>query len=155
MAYRFMQEHKGRYSVRGVRRGLLRWARNGVSERRSLRDAFLLRLIRELQRRHHNRYGSPRVLEALWKEYGERASLKKVAALLRENGLNARIRRRFIPTTNCTGFRYAATSLTGHFMSGRADRNGFLTSRICARCQAGSTSSSFWICLTGSVITKT
>jgi transposase InsO family protein len=60
----------------------------------------LLHLIREIQRAPHNRYGSLRVREALRKESGERVSLKKVATLMRENGLNARMRRRCILTTN-------------------------------------------------------
>jgi transposase InsO family protein len=60
----------------------------------------LIRLIRETQSAHHHRYGSPRVREALWRDHGIRASRKKVAALMRENGLNARMRRKFIPTTN-------------------------------------------------------
>jgi transposase InsO family protein len=107
MAYRFMQENKGRYTVRemagllGVSSGAYyQWVKNGVSERRNKRDAELVHLIREIQRTHHNRYGSPRVREALRKEYGKRVSRKKVAALMRENRLNARIRRRHIPTTN-------------------------------------------------------
>jgi transposase InsO family protein len=107
MAYRFMQANTGRYSIRemagllGVSSGAYyQWTRKGVSERRNLRDARLIRLIREIQRRHHNRYGSPRVRETLRKEYGERVSLKKVAQLMRENRLNARLRRKYIPTTN-------------------------------------------------------
>jgi transposase InsO family protein len=60
----------------------------------------LLRLVREIQLAHHNRYGSPRVREAPRQEHGTRASRKKVAALMREHGLNARMRRKFIPTTN-------------------------------------------------------
>jgi transposase InsO family protein len=34
------------------------------------------------------------------REYGKRVSRKKVARLMRENGLNARLRRKYIPTTN-------------------------------------------------------
>ena len=102
-----MQEHRGRYSVRemaglfGVTSGAYyRWAKNRGSERRRQRDARLLCLIRNIQRQHHNRHDSLRVREALRKEHGEGVSRKKVAALLREHGLNARMRRRFIPTTN-------------------------------------------------------
>jgi transposase InsO family protein len=107
MAYQFMQKNMGRYTIRevaglfGVTGGAYyKWRKNGVSERRDKRDAGLLRLIREIQRKHHNRYGSPRVREALRKEYGKRVSLKKAARLMRENGLNARMGRKFIPTTN-------------------------------------------------------
>jgi transposase InsO family protein len=40
------------------------------------------------------------VREALRRDYGKRVSRKKAARLTRENGLNARGRRKFIPTTN-------------------------------------------------------
>jgi hypothetical protein len=112
MAYRFMAENRGRYAIREMAANIVRilfgvsggayykWAKNGVSQRRSREDAELLRLIREIVLKHHRRYGSPRVREELRRDYGKRASLKKVARLMRENGLNARRRRKFIPTTN-------------------------------------------------------
>jgi transposase InsO family protein len=59
-----------------------------------------VRLIRPVAGRHHRRYGSPRVREALRRDYGKRVSRKKAARLIRENGLNARQRRKFIPATN-------------------------------------------------------
>jgi transposase InsO family protein len=77
-----------------------RWAKYGVSERRKEADAELVKLIRLIVERHHRRYGSPRVREVLRLEYGKRVSRKKAARLMRENGLNARRRRKFIPTTN-------------------------------------------------------
>jgi transposase InsO family protein len=40
------------------------------------------------------------VRETLRQDYGKQVSRKKVARLMRENGLNARGRRKFIPTTN-------------------------------------------------------
>jgi transposase InsO family protein len=76
------------------------WARNGISTRRAAADAELLRLIREIVAAHHRRYGSPRVREELRRVYGKRVSLKRVARLMRENGLNARRRKKHIPTTN-------------------------------------------------------
>ncbi|MDR2071544.1 MAG: IS3 family transposase [Treponema sp.] len=76
------------------------WAKYGVSVRRSEADAGLVDLIRRIQERRHYRYGSPRVREALRAEYGRRVSRKKAARLMRENGLNARRRRRFIRTTD-------------------------------------------------------
>jgi transposase InsO family protein len=63
-------------------------------------DADLVRLIREIVVRHHLRYGSPRVRAELRLKYGKRVSLKKVARLMREHRLNARIRRSFVRTTN-------------------------------------------------------
>ena len=107
MAYRFMQANQGRYTIRemaglfGVTSGAYyQWAKHGVSERRSLRDAEVLRLIREIQRTHHKRYGSPRVREELRRRYGKRVSRKQAAQLMRKNGLNACKRGKCIPTTN-------------------------------------------------------
>jgi transposase InsO family protein len=77
-----------------------RWLRDGVSDDRRKADEELLRLIREIVERHHRRYGVLRVREELRAVYGKQVSRKKVARLMRENGLNARRRRKFIPTTN-------------------------------------------------------
>ena len=107
MAYRFMKANQNRYTIRemagllGVSRSAYyQWARNGVSQRRGIVDAELLRLIRQIVTRHHRRYGSPRVRQELRDVYGKRVSLKKVARLMREHQLNARRRRKFIPTTD-------------------------------------------------------
>jgi len=77
-----------------------RWVRNGVSAQRGEADAELVRLILEIAAKHHRRYGSPRVRRELRDIYGKRVSLKKTARLMRENGLNAKKRRKFIPTTD-------------------------------------------------------
>jgi transposase InsO family protein len=53
---------------------------------------ILVRLIREIVTKHHRRYGSPRVRQELRMVYGKKVSLKKVARLMRENGLNAQRR---------------------------------------------------------------
>ena len=102
-----MQAHQSRYTIKemaglfGVSRSAYyQWARNGVSVRRETEDAELICLIRKIVEEHHRRYGSPRVRRDLRNEYGKRVSLKKVARLMRENGLNARRRRKFIPTTD-------------------------------------------------------
>jgi transposase InsO family protein len=50
-------------------------------------------LIRDIVLKHHRRYGKNWV-------YGKRVSLKNVARLMREHGLNAKRRRNYIPTTN-------------------------------------------------------
>jgi putative transposase len=107
MAYRFMKTNQDRYTIRemaglfGVSRSAYyKWLRTGVSQRRCVADAELVRLIVEIVSKHHRRYGSPRVREELRNDYGKRVSQKKVARLMRENGLNARHRRRFIRTTD-------------------------------------------------------
>jgi putative transposase len=106
MAYQFMKMNQGTYTVKemaglfGVTGGAYyKWRRNGVSQRRQEADAELVRLIREIVEQHHRRYGSPRVRQEL-RKCGKRVSLKKVARLMRENGLNAKRRRKFIPTTD-------------------------------------------------------
>ena len=107
MVYRFMSENRGRYTIREMAAvfgvscsAYYQWAKKGVSSRREEEDACLVRLIREIVEQHHHRYGSPRVREVLRRDYGKRVSRKKVARLMREHGLNARQRRKFIPTTN-------------------------------------------------------
>jgi len=98
-----------------------RWTRNGVSQRRGIADAELLRLIREIVARHHRRYGSPRVRVELRVVYGKRVSLKKVARLMRENGLNAHRGRKFIPTTDCNHtFVVSENILNREFYAGKA-----------------------------------
>jgi len=107
MAYQFMKANQSRYAIKemamlfGVSRSAYyRWARNGASQRRKADDAELVRLILEIAAKHHRRYGSPRVRRELRDTYGKRVSLKKVARLMRENGLNARKGRKHIPTTD-------------------------------------------------------
>jgi transposase InsO family protein len=107
MAYQFMKANKDRHAVKemamllGVSRGAYyKWAKNGVSRRRKEADSELLSLIREIVVRHRRRYGSPRVRRELRDKYGKCVSLKKVAQIMHENGLNARRRRKYIPTTD-------------------------------------------------------
>jgi transposase InsO family protein len=102
-----MKENKHLYTITemtvlfGVSRSAYyKWVKYGVSKRRITTDAELLKLIREIVERHYRRYGSPRVRQELFNKYGKRVSLKKVAQLMRENGLNARRRRKYIKTTD-------------------------------------------------------
>ena len=106
MVYQFMQENCGRYTVKemaelfGVSCGAYyKWVKYGQSRRRSEEDAVLVRLIKEIVLDHHYRYGSPRVREELRRRYGKRISQKKVASLMRENGLNARRKGKYVRTT--------------------------------------------------------
>ena len=106
-AYRFIQENRRQYAITemialfGVSRSAYyKWAKYGTSDRRSKADAELIRLMRDIVSEHQRRYGSPRVRLELRRLHNIRVSGKKVARLMRENGLNARRRRKFIPTTN-------------------------------------------------------
>ena len=135
MAYRFMKENTHRYTIKkmaalfGVSRSAYyKWVRNGVSRRREQADEVLVRLIREIVVRHHWRYGSPRVRQELRTTYGKRVSLKTVARLMRENGLNAKRRRKFIPTTDSKhGLTVFENILNREFYAERVGRSGFRT----------------------------
>jgi len=107
MTYQFMKENKNRYAIKemagllGFSRGAYyKWMKNGVSQRRETADAELVSLLWKIVIGNHWRYGSPRVRRELLETYGKRVSLKKVARLMRENKLNAKRRRKFIPTTD-------------------------------------------------------
>ncbi len=107
MAYRFMQDNSSRYTITemtglfGVSRSAYyTWLNNGTSQRRKEADKKLLVLIKQIVEDHHHRYGSPRVHKELRDTYGQKAGRKRVARLMRENGLNARRRRKYIATTN-------------------------------------------------------
>jgi transposase InsO family protein len=127
MAYKFMREHRNEYAVRetagifGVSgSACCRWMKKGVCGRRQEGDAELADMIRRMQKRHHYQYGSPRVREAPRRDCGKRTSPKKAAALMWENGLNARGRRKFIPTTNSNhGFAVCDNVLSREFHAER------------------------------------
>ncbi len=55
-------------------------------------DRQLLKLITNIYERSHGRYGSPRIFHAL-RQMGVRTSEKRVARLMRESGLKARVTR--------------------------------------------------------------
>ena len=102
-----MKTNQKRYTIKemagvfGVSRSAYyKWAKNGVSQRRKQADEELLVLIRQIAKKHHRRYGSPRVRQELRMVHGKRVSLKRIARLMRENGLNARRRTKYIPTTD-------------------------------------------------------
>lgn len=62
-------------------------------------DARLVAEIREVHRRTHRRYGSPRVFREL-RARGERVGRHRVTRLMREHGIVGRRKRRFVRTTD-------------------------------------------------------
>ncbi|GHT92519.1 transposase [Spirochaetia bacterium] len=107
MVYMFMLNNKDRYTITemtdlfGVSRSAYyRWVTQGVSDRRERSDAALAVILRAIQKEHHGRYGAPRIQAELRRHYGLRVSRKRIAKLLKKHGLNAKRRRKFIPTTN-------------------------------------------------------
>jgi transposase InsO family protein len=149
MAYRFMKENRERYTIGkmavlfGVSCGACyQWARYGVSERRRTADAELVSFIREIPSTHHRRYGSPRVRGELRRVYGKRVSRKKAARLMREQGLNARQRRKFISTTNSNhGLEVCENLLNREFHAGQGGEK-WVSDITCLRTRGG------WVYLT-------
>jgi transposase InsO family protein len=65
------------------------------------------------------------VREALRQDYGKRASLKKTARLMRENGLNIRRRGKFIPAANSNhGLEVCENWLNREFQAAAAGAKG-------------------------------
>ena len=104
MRFAFIQVEKASFSVRAMCRvlqvspsGFYAW-RGRPTSARARRDQQLRVLIRASHEASRCRYGSPRVHEDL-REQGEAVSRKRVARLMRLEGLRARARKRFKSTT--------------------------------------------------------
>jgi putative transposase len=107
MRFAFIAAEKATHSVsilcrclRVTRSGFYAWLRRGLSTR-AQRDLVLRTKLRAFHAASHHRYGRPR----LWKdlqEDGEAISEKRVRRLMREEGLQGKIPRRFKQTTDST-----------------------------------------------------
>jgi transposase InsO family protein len=89
--------------------GYYAWINRAPSQR-WLRDRELKPLIRQAYQTGRRAYGSPRVLAEL-QDQGQRCSGKRIARLMREEGLRAEPRRRYIVTTESGGTTTAAPNL--------------------------------------------
>jgi len=104
MRFAFIAAEKAEHSVailcrclRVTRSGFYAWQRRGDSTH-TRRDRQLLVSIRASHAASRRSYGSPRIWEDLV-EAGEAVSRKRVARLMREDGIVARARRRYRITT--------------------------------------------------------
>jgi transposase InsO family protein len=79
--------------------GYRAWKRGGSPERKRLTDAQMLALIEAIHAQVKGAYGSPRMTEEL-RAKGFPASKERVERLMRENGIEARHKRRFKATTD-------------------------------------------------------
>jgi putative transposase len=116
MRYRFVAAERASYPVRLLCRvvgvaasGFYAWLRRAPS-RREHRDRSLAGRIGTVFAASRCTYGSPRVHAELRAE-GIRVSRKRVARLMRENGLAAPLRRRFPRTTDSDHDRPVAPNL--------------------------------------------
>jgi putative transposase len=105
MKFGFIERHREAHSVAKVakvlgvsRGGYYAWRRRAGS-RRAREAEQLVQRIREIQREVKYRYGSPRITHEL-RRRGVRAGHNRVAALMHQQGLGARRRRRFRSTTD-------------------------------------------------------
>jgi transposase InsO family protein len=103
--YELVQSEKAHFPVSqlcdavGVSRSAFyAWSRGNPSQR-TLANERILAEIRAIHAEHRERYGSPRVRAEL-RDRGLDVGRHRVARLMRENGLRARMRRRFRRTTD-------------------------------------------------------
>ena len=81
------------------RAGYYAWRARSPSAR-AVADAALTETIRAIHRRSRGTYGAPRVHAELVEEHGVRCGRKRVARLMREQGLSAKARTHRIRTTD-------------------------------------------------------
>ena len=105
MRYGCIERHRGEFPValmcrvlEVTRSGFYAWRKREPSER-ARQDQRLRVEMRAIHRSTRGRYGSPRVHAEL-RARGERVSRKRVARLMRLEGLRGKKRRRFRTTTN-------------------------------------------------------
>ena len=105
MKYQFVAKHEGKYPVRRIcglldisRSGYYAWKNRKPSQREHINQA-LLDHIRRIHKRYRKAYGSPRVYAQLKKE-GHSCNQKKVARLMRQDGLKGQRKYRRVITTN-------------------------------------------------------
>lgn len=105
MRFAFIRAHAAEFDIllmcRGLgvsRSGYYAWLKRPPSEREEA-DNQLTQLIQDAHARSRGTYGSPRVHAEL-KAQGRRVGRKRVARLMRRQGIRARQRRRFKVTTN-------------------------------------------------------
>lgn len=105
MRFGFIQTEKATYPVRVLCRtlqvsasGFYAWCRRGLSSR-AREDAVLKVEIRAAHTASNRTYGSPRILADL-NANGQRVGRKRVARLMREEGIEGQRKRRFRTTTD-------------------------------------------------------
>ena len=82
----------------GVKRnGYHAWEKAAASQR-ELSDQALQREIRQVHQKHRGRYGAPRIQKELSAQ-GRRHGCKRIARLMRQEGLRGLCPRRFVPRT--------------------------------------------------------
>ncbi len=121
MTYRFMEEHRARFSITRMSRalkvsrsGYYRWARHKPTTR-AQENEWLLAHIREAYRKGRSVYGSPRITAELHAQ-GIRCGKNRVARIMRQNHIRAAVKRSFRRTTDARhGYALAANLLVPRY----------------------------------------
>ena len=109
------------HAMKVSRSGYYDWCR-GEESRRSRDNARLLFDIRRIHSKNHGVYGSLRITAEL-KSKGIRCNHKRVARLMRENGIRSRTRRKFKLTTHSKhSFPVAPNLIQGRFSADKVNR---------------------------------
>lgn len=121
MRYACICAHEGQFTVvlmcrvaEVARAGYYAWRRRTPS-RRAQQDSRLRVTIRAIHAANRQRYGRPRIHEVLRTEYAIRCSPKRVARLMRLDGLQGKRPRRFRTTTQADGTPPAPNRLQRRF----------------------------------------
>ena len=128
MRFQFVEAEKAQHPVALLchclqvsRQGFYAWSRRRPS-RRQTEDQRLVKHIRRIHEATRRSYGAPRVLVRL-RDDGVRISRKRVARLMRLDGLAAKRPRRLVRTTDSKhGFRVAPNVLKRAFRPAAPDR---------------------------------
>lgn len=116
MKYAWIKEHKAQWSV-GLMCEVLAVSSSGYYDYWTRRkdtgvlagekkDAALVQAIEQLHKKHKGRYGTPRITDALHKQ-GMTVNHKKVAKVMKTEGLQCRLRKRFKICTTDSKHEYA------------------------------------------------
>ncbi len=128
MRFEFMSKHRKEFSIEKMAR-LLNVSRSGCYEylvrKTSIREEENDRLKEKIRKIHENSrkvYGSPRIYNEL-KNQGEKCSRKRVAKLMREEKIQAKMRKRWKKTT-CINEKAepSANHLNQNFIVGEPDK---------------------------------
>jgi putative transposase len=128
-----MSRHRGEYKVRLMAQvlqvspaGYYAWRKRTTPSQRMIADEILMGRIRIVFSQSHGRYGSPRVQHEL-KESGYRVGRKRVARLMRKDGLVARRRKKRRPQTTDSNHSYR---IAPNLLARKFDVNGIRINRF-------------------------
>lgn len=145
MIYRFIEKNRQQYSIERLcqvlgiaRSAYYGWKKRGPSQR-DLENRALIEHIRRIHKLSRKAYGSPRVYYQL-KKQGLTCSPKRVARLMRQDGLKGRRKYRKVRTTDSRHiFSVAENLLNREFRAENRTKSGSPISLTYQRTKAGYT----------------